>query len=109
MAIETTTKAPTEADLEAQIDAALRLAFPWLPDGLIRHQTIFSFSFGGKRITVDGAKGHVAHARADILLYWNERPMAVLELKRGGSALDAEHDAKGLAYAGFLIRGQLLW
>src|SRR6266480_3384747 len=102
MAIMTTTKSSTEADLEAEIHAALRLAFPWLRDGSIRHQVTFSFSFGGKRITVDGAKGDVAHSRADILLYWNERPLAVLELKRAGLALDAEDDAQGLAYAGVL-------
>src|SRR6266705_3153204 len=100
MAIRTTTKSSTEADLEAEIDAALGLAFPWLPHGSIRHQTTFSFSFGAKRITVDGAKGDVAHARADILLYWNEKPLAVLELKRRGLTLDAEDDAQGLAYAG---------
>ena len=102
MAIEQTTKGSTESDLEAEIHGALRLAFPWLPDASIRHQTTFSFSFGGKRITVDGTKGDVAHARTDILLYWNEQPLAVLELKRGGLAIDAEDDAQGLSYAGIL-------
>jgi hypothetical protein len=31
MATTTLTKGPTEADLEAEIHAALRKAFPWLP------------------------------------------------------------------------------
>ena len=45
---------PTEGDLEAEIYGALRLAFPWLPDGSIQHQTTFSFPIGTKHITVDG-------------------------------------------------------
>ena len=99
MPIKKTTDGSTEANLEAEIHSALRLAFPWIPDGSIQHQTTFSFSFGGKRITVDGAKADPAKARADILLYWNQQPLAVLELKRGGLALGADDDDQGLSYA----------
>ncbi len=99
MAIKKTTKGPTEGDLEAEIHGALRLAFPWIPDGSIQHQTTFSFSFGGKRITVEGAKQGAAQARADILLHWNQQPLAVLELKRAGVVLDADDEAQGLSYA----------
>ncbi len=99
MAVKKTTKGPTEANLEAEIHGALRLAFPWLPEGSIQHQTTFSFSFGKKRITIDGAKNFVAQARADILLNWGQKPLAVLELKREGLALDLDDDAQGLSYA----------
>ena len=99
MAVKKTTKGPTESDFEAEIHRTLRIAFPWLPDGSIRHQTTFSFAFGDKRITVDGAKRNTAHARADILLYWEQQPLAVLELKRPGVALEPDDDKQGLSYA----------
>jgi len=99
MAVKKTTKSPTEADFEAEVHRALRVAFPWLPDGSIQHQTTFSFAFGGKRITVDGTRRNAAQARADILVYWNQRPLAVLELKRAGVALDTDDENQGLSYA----------
>lgn len=99
MTIRKTTKGPTEGDLEAEIHGALRLAFPWLPDGSILHQTTFSFSLGGKRIVLDGLKGGTAKARADILLQFNQQPLAILELKRGGSTLDLADETQGLSYA----------
>src|SRR5690349_10992238 len=99
MAIQQVTKDQTEGDLEAEIHAALKLAFPWLPPGSIQHQTTFSFSFGGKRIEVDGAITDKAKARADILLHYNKQPLAVLELKRASVPLDAEDEEQGLSYA----------
>ena len=90
---------PTEGDLEAEIHGALRLAFPWLPDGSIQHQTTFSFPIGTKHITVDGKEQEAAHARADILLHWNGQPLAILELKRPSVAIDVDDDVQGLSYA----------
>ena len=99
MAVKQTTKGPTESDFEAEIHRALRIAFPWLPDGSIRHQTTFSFTAGGTHIMVNGAKRNTAHARADILLYWDQQPLAVLELKRPGVALELDDEEQGLSYA----------
>jgi hypothetical protein len=99
MAVEKTTKTSTEADLEAKIHGALRLAFPWIPDGSIQHQTTFTFSFGKQTITVDGANGYIARSRADILLNWGDQPLAVLELKREGLALNSADDEQGLSYS----------
>lgn len=99
MAVKQTTLGPTEGDLEAEIHAVLKVAFPWLPSGSIQHQTTFSFSFGGKVVEIDGAKRESATARADILLHYNHRPLAILELKRPGTPLDADDDAQGLSYA----------
>jgi hypothetical protein len=100
MAIKQLTSAPTESDLESEIHAALQKAFPWIPKGAIRHQTKFSFSFGRASIEVDGTKDSHAEGRTDILLYWGETPLAVLELKRKGVALRPADDEQGLSYAG---------
>lgn len=93
------TTSPTEADLEASIHHAVAQAFPWLAPGSIRHQTRFAFSFGRKKIEVDGAEVSRAESRSDIILYNGERPLAVLELKRAGVPLTADDDAQGLSYA----------
>ena len=93
------TTSPTEADLEASIHHAVAQAFPWLARGSIRHQTRFAFSFGRKKIEVDGAEVSRAESRSDIILYNGERPLAVLELKRAGVPLTADDDAQGLSYA----------
>lgn len=93
------TKSPTEADLEAEIHAVIRKAFPWLPADAIRHQTKFSFTFGHATIEVDGVRDLQAEGRTDILVRWNETPIAVLELKRKGLALTAADVEQGLSYA----------
>jgi len=89
----------TEADLEAAIHEVLKITFPWLPAHAIRHQTKFSFTFGRKKIEIDGSKASQAEARADILLCHDEKPLAVLELKRSGISLTPYDDAQGLSYA----------
>ncbi|MHB1529882.1 MAG: type I restriction endonuclease [Acidiferrobacteraceae bacterium] len=93
------TRAWTEADLEAAIHGVLTKAFPWLPEHAIRHQTKFWFTFGRKRVDVDGAESSRAEARADVLLYNDNQPLAVLELKRPGVSLTSDDEAQGLSYA----------
>ncbi|MDD9993335.1 MAG: type I restriction enzyme HsdR N-terminal domain-containing protein [Rhodospirillales bacterium] len=92
----------TEADLEARIHSALQLAFPWLHATSIRHQTTFSVSVGQKNLQVDGKVNYDARGRADILLKWGKRPLAILELKRPGLTLKYEDDTQGLSYARLL-------
>jgi hypothetical protein len=93
------TKSSTEADLETRIDAAIRMVFPFLTRNAITHQTTFSFSFGGKKITVDGKSKYSVRARADIILSFENKPLAVLELKRSGLVLSDEDSNQGLSYA----------
>jgi len=96
-------KKTTEADLEARIAAALKIAFPLLPTDSVRHQTTFSFKFGGKTITVDGASQSKVSARSDVLVYLNDKPLAVLELKRPSVSLTKEDEQQGLSYARVLF------
>jgi hypothetical protein len=99
MPVKQVTVWPTEADFEADLQAVLRRAFPWLPTTSIRHQTKFSFTSGRSHIEVDGRAQSQVTARADVLLYFNEQPLAVLELKRSGQAIDSSDIEQGLSYA----------
>ncbi|MEF8621780.1 type I restriction enzyme HsdR N-terminal domain-containing protein [Escherichia coli] len=98
MSFERTTREDTEADLEARIRAAIKIAFPFIPDGSIKHQIKFSFKFGRQTIVIDNGKSR-AEARLDILLEHNDIPLAVMELKRPGINLSVEDGAQGLSYA----------
>ncbi|MES0110027.1 hypothetical protein [Mesorhizobium sp. M0013] len=99
MAVKQLTTTPTEADLEAAIERAIAKVFPWLSNGEIRHQIKFSFTFGRAKIEVDGVSQFRKEARADIILYRGDRPLAVLELKREGNSLSDDDEAQGLSYA----------
>ena len=102
MSIKQQTVWPTEADFEADLQAALRRAFPWLPPGSIKHQTKFSFTWGRATIEVDGREQTKTTARADVLLYSGQQPLAVLELKRPGHPIEEADIAQGLSYARML-------
>lgn len=88
----------TEADLEARVRTAIKVAFPWLPDGAIKHQIKFSFKFGRQTLVVDAGKSR-AEARLDILLEMDGKPLAVMELKRPSIKLTDDDGAQGLSYA----------
>lgn len=100
MAVKKLTQAPTEQDLEVAINRVLREKFKWLPRESIKHQTTFSFTFGRRKISVDGLKS--AKARADVILYNKDEPLAVFELKRSGVPLKNEDIDQGLSYARLL-------
>ena len=57
---------------------------------------------GGARIEVDGKLRSRATGRADVLLYSGQLPLAVLELKRAGHALEEADTLQGLSYARML-------
>src|SRR5580704_266906 len=98
-----TTK-PTEADLEAEIRAALRRVFPWIPAADLKHQTKFRFQLGHAVITVDGKKAYRAEGRADIVIEARGVPLAVMELKRRGIPLTPDDARQGLSYARVLAQ-----
>ena len=102
MTIRQLTTFPTEADLEAAVHGALRTAFPLLDPSGFRHQTKFSFKFGRQQIDLDGAKVSAAQARADVVIWYRNRALAMLELKRKAEKLSFEDDEQGLSYARML-------
>ncbi|MCJ2045564.1 type I restriction enzyme HsdR N-terminal domain-containing protein [Methylobacterium sp. J-078] len=102
MSITQLTKLPTEADLEARIVASMRAAFSWLPPDGLKHQLKFEFKFGHNVVTVNGAVVSAAQARLDILVLYENIPLAVMELKREGLPLTADDEEQGLSYARML-------
>lgn len=98
MASKRATTEETEADLEARARAAIKLAFPWMPDGAIKHQIKFTFKFGRQTLVVDAGKSR-AEARLDILLEKDDKPLAIMGLKRPGIKLTDDDGAQGLSYA----------
>jgi len=99
MTVNQITSSPTETDLEAEIRAAIKRAFPLLPEASIRHQIQFQFKFGHAVIKLDGSTPTSARARADVVLYFEDRPLAVLELKRESESLHSDDGQQGLSYA----------
>lgn len=98
----TTTK-PTEANLEARINATLQQVFRGISD--LRHQLRFKVKVG--RTKFDLEKKDYVEGRADIIIYQGDKPLAVLELKREGLELTADDDAQGRSYA-FLVQAPIL-
>lgn len=89
----------SEADLEARMHAVMKMAFPWLPDEALEHQTRFSIKLGHATIPVDSRGGDRLHGRSDILIRAKGNPLAILELKREGLSLTDEDVTQGLSYA----------
>lgn len=95
-------KKKTEYDLETEISAAIALAFPRLTAGSIKHQIEFTIRLGHATITVKGRESWIKRGRADILLVLNDKPLAILELKRSNISLTHEDGKQGLSYARLL-------
>jgi hypothetical protein len=94
---ERVTTRDTETDLESRVRAAIKLAFG-LPDGVIKEQIKFAFKFGRQTLEADAGKSR-AEARLDVLLEFDNRPLAVMELKRPGLELSDADGEQGLSYA----------
>jgi hypothetical protein len=95
-------KSQTEADLESTITAAIASAFPRLSSADISHQVEFTIRLGHAKITANGRESWTKRGRADILLTYLDQPLAILELKKPGVALDADDGEQGLSYARLL-------
>lgn len=90
-----TTKAPTEANLEARVDATLQRVFAGVPD--LKHQLRFKIRLGRNEFDI-GSDDYV-DGRADIIVFQGNAPLAVIELKREGLALTCDDEQQGRSYA----------
>lgn len=97
-----TNKIKSEAGFEAEIRGHIERIFHWLPSDQITHQDSFSFKFGHKNVTVDGKPVNHKRAYADILLQYQDQPLAILELKRADKNLIDADGEQGLSYARML-------
>lgn len=78
---------------------ALARAFPSVPARDFRHQERFIVTVGHETLKVDGLRDWKAVGRADIILFHQNRPLAVVELKRAGLALTDDDRRQGQSYA----------
>lgn len=92
----------TESDLESAIAQAIADAFPRLRSADIRHQVEFTIRLGHAKITTSGRESWIRRGRADILLTYRDKPLAVLELKKPTIPLETDDGEQGLSYARLL-------
>lgn len=92
-----------EAELEALLSSALAAALPHIPRAQFHHQTRFTVCLGHHEYQVDGEQLWAAAGRADIILYYNGRALAVVELKREDKTLTDADRKQGLSYANQII------
>ncbi|TCQ05733.1 type I restriction enzyme HsdR N-terminal domain-containing protein [Sphingomonas sp. PP-CC-3A-396] len=95
-------KARNEAELEARITRALAEAFPNIADDAIVLQRHFTVRLGHETRDLDSAALWHKTGRADILLFHDDRPLAVLEIKRDTVAITRQDYEQAQSYANML-------
>lgn len=90
-----TTTHPTEAQLEARINATLARVFAGVTE--LRHQLRFKLRLG--RTVLDAGVADYVEGRADVIVYQADVALAVLELKREGLPLTKDDEEQGQSYA----------
>src|SRR5262245_30496382 len=91
--------ARAEAELESRVAAALALAFQHIPRDQLVQQRRFSVRLGHQKHEFDSAAQWEQSGRADILIFYDGRPLAVLEIKREGLALTPVDYEQAQSYA----------
>jgi hypothetical protein len=98
----TTTKAQSEAQLETRIARALKEAFPAIATETLVQQRRFTVRLGHETHEFDSAALWEKSGRADILLFHDDRPLAVLEIKRESAAITRKDYEQAQSYANML-------
>lgn len=89
----------SEAELESRLATALSIAFPNIPRGQLVEQRRFTVRLGHETHEFDSAAQWKKSGRADILIFHNDRPLAVLELKREDLTLTHADYEQAQSYA----------
>lgn len=90
-----------EREFEQHYTNALRLILPTFQHNELQSQRSFSIKFGHHNILVDGQQpGERAKIGIyDLLLYIDQRPLIMLELKKPGLKLTEDDKNQGISYA----------
>ncbi len=92
-----------EATLEARVNTEIQKHFPSIARLHISHQEYLTLRLGHRTdIEIGGLKQARATGRLDILLSFDEKPLAILELKAPGDPLTDDDRDQGLSYAKLL-------
>ncbi|MEJ7776984.1 MAG: type I restriction enzyme HsdR N-terminal domain-containing protein [Sphingomicrobium sp.] len=94
--------ARVEAELETRIVQALTTAFPTIDPDSIVQQRRFTVRLGHETHEFETTAQWEKHGRADILLFRDGRPLAVLEVKRETVALQHADYEQAQSYANML-------
>lgn len=92
-------RTPPEAELEALLTPALNTAFPHIPSNKFHHQTFLKGRIGHSEYEVDGLRSWEFEGKADIILFYEEQPLAVVEVKREDKKLTEKDRRQGMSYA----------
>lgn len=93
----------TEAQLEAHVLTLAREQFAHMDPGCFQLERNLKFKVGRSNFMIDGAAAWSTEGRADLLLFYGEKPLAVIELKREDKPLTLEDLKQGQSYAGILV------
>jgi hypothetical protein len=88
-----------EAELESRLVAALSTAFPNIPREQLVEQRRFTVRLGHETHEFDSAAQWEKSGRADVILFHDGRPLAVVELKREDLALTHADYEQAQSYA----------
>jgi len=96
---DSSTDVRPEAELESRLAAALTTAFPNIPRNLLTEQRRFTVRLGHEMHEFDSTSHWEKSGRADILIFYDQRPLAVLEIKREDLALTQSDYEQAQSYA----------
>ena len=88
-----------EAELESRLATALAAAFPNIPRDHLVEQRRFTVRLGHETHELDSVGQWESSGRADILVFYEERPLALLEIKREDLALTHTDYEQAQSYA----------
>ncbi len=92
-----------EATLEAMVSAEIQKHFPSIANLNLTHQKYLTLQVGRRTdIKIDGLKQEKVTGRLDVLLSFDDKPLAILELKSPGESLTEDDRNQGLSYAKLL-------
>jgi len=92
-----------EATLEARVNTEIQKHFPSIAHLKITHQKYLTLQLGHRTdIKTGGLKQARATGRLDVLLSFEDKPLAILELKDPGKSLTEDDRDQGLSYAKLL-------
>lgn len=92
-----------EAQLQSYVTGLAREAFPHEKPSDFKVEKRFKLKLGHTEQNHNGTANWEAEGRADLLLFHNERPLAVVELKRADKTLKQKDLEQGQSYAAMLF------
>ncbi|WP_238881713.1 SEC-C metal-binding domain-containing protein [Clostridium sp. YIM B02551] len=88
-----------EATFEAQLNGELKKVFPTLNHLKITHQKVLTLRLGHHIIGLNALERERLYGRSDVLIEYENKPLAIIELKRKGNEITIGDKEQGISYA----------